>query len=59
MNKLGSLTLLSFCLTTNHTTDSFEETIARVEASFYGMILKSNSRLPYSVNFCQEKFTFV
>lgn len=54
--KLGQSYFVTFCLPQS-TTDSFEETIERVKSSFYGMILKSRSKLSYEVNFCQEKFT--
>ena len=51
--QLGESYFVSFSLPP-YTTDSFEEMIERVRANFYSMILKPNSRLPYSVSFCQK-----
>ena len=51
--QIGESYFVSFCLP-QYTTSSFEEVTARVQANFYSMILKENSRLPYQVSFCQE-----
>ena len=51
--QIGESYFVSFCLPP-YTTDSFEEMKARVRGNFYSMTLKPNSRLPYSVSFCQK-----
>lgn len=51
--KIGQPYYVSFGLP-RYTTSSFEETAMRVKSDFFGMILKSNTRLPYEISFCQQ-----